>query len=69
MKDYEFYYLQILICNTFSVEKTFQNVVFIRSKFNGLEEVKKLRKAIPKRTRKIFFRILSKIIISLCLLH
>ncbi len=46
MKDYEFYYLQILICNTFGVEKTFQNVVFIRSKFNGLEEVKKLRNLI-----------------------
>ena len=46
MKDYEFYYLQIDICNRFGKDKAFQNVVFIRSKFNGLEEVKKLRNLI-----------------------
>ena len=43
MKDYEFYYLQIDIYNRFGKEKIFNNTVFIRSKFNGLDEVKKLR--------------------------
>ena len=46
MKDYEFYYLQIKIYNTFGKERSFDNVIFIRSEFNGLEEVKKLRNLI-----------------------
>ena len=46
MKDYEFYYLQIDIYNKFGKDKTFENVLFIRDKFNGLEEVKKLRNLI-----------------------
>lgn len=43
MKDYEFYYLQIDIYNRFGKNKIFNDTVFIRSKFNGLDEVKKLR--------------------------
>jgi hypothetical protein len=46
MKDYEFYYLQIDIYNRFGKDKIFNDVVFIRSKFNGLDEVKKLRDTI-----------------------
>ena len=46
MKDYEFYYLQIDICNRFTEDNAFKGVVFIRSKFNGLQEINKLRKII-----------------------
>jgi hypothetical protein len=46
MEDYEFYYLHINIYNKFGKDKIFNAVVFIRSQFNGLEEVKKLRNLI-----------------------
>ena len=46
MKDYEFYYLNIDICNRFEEDKAFKGVVFIRSKFDVLQEVNKLRKLI-----------------------
>ena len=43
MEDYEFYYLQNLIYNRLGDGKTFANIVFIRDKFNTLDELKKLR--------------------------
>ena len=46
MKDYEFYYLQIDICNKFGENNAFANIWLIRERFNALEEVKKLRNII-----------------------
>ena len=45
IKDYEFYYLQIKAGNDFQ-NKSFCNIWMIRSKFNALEKVKKLRNLI-----------------------
>ena len=46
IKDYEFYYLQIKAGNDFTPDSTFCNIWMIRSKFNALEKVKKLRNLI-----------------------
>ena len=46
MKDYEFYYLQIDICNKLGENNAFANIWLAREKFNALEEVKKLRNII-----------------------
>ena len=46
MKDYEFYYLQIDICNKFDESKSFHNVWRIRKSYNVLDEVKKIRNII-----------------------
>ena len=46
MKDYEFYYLQYLICNNLGINNAFANVWLIRDEFNTLEELKKLRDVI-----------------------
>tara|TARA_B100000676_G_C17959099_1_gene776494 strand:- start:80 stop:1066 length:987 start_codon:yes stop_codon:yes gene_type:complete len=46
MKDYEFYYLQYLICNKHGNNCSFANIWMIRDKFNTLEELKKLRDVI-----------------------
>jgi len=43
IEDYEFYYLQIDICNRFDESKAFSNVWLIRNEYNILDEVKKLR--------------------------
>ena len=46
MEDYEFYYLQYLICNKHGSDCSFANIWMIRAEFNTLEELKKLRDVI-----------------------